>query len=360
MSGRAAGKRRQVPRSSVTIQDVADRAGVSTATVSRALMTPDRVRAETREQVLQAVAATGYTPNRAARSLRARKAMMAMVIVPNVGNPFFSEVLRGIDAALSENGYGLIIGNLDNSHARERHFVDLAFAGQVDGVLLMNGWMPVKDDRQLQDAGVPIVSVGTNVIETEVPMIIVQNREASEEIACHLTGLGHRRLGYISGPLGNWVDAQRWQGYREGAAATGLDPDSIVRWGGRFDFRAGSAAGAAFLAMAPAQRPTGVFAASDEIAIGFLKVVRSAGVRVPEDVSVVGFDGIEYADYCEPTLTTVHQPRHELGRAGAMVLLRMLDQPAWQPPMRTDLKAKLIVRDSTGPAPAAAGSADRR
>ncbi len=342
-------KRRRTSRGGVTIHDVAGRAGVSTATVSRALMTPERVRPATREAVLRAVADTGYTPNQAARSLRARKTMMAMVIVPNVGNAFFVEVLRGIDAALSEAGYGLIIGHLDNSHAKERHFVELALAGQVDGVLLLNGWMPVKDNRPLTDAGMPIVSVGTYVDNPEIPKIIVRNREASQAIAEHLIGLGHTRLGYISGPPGNWVDGQRWQGFSEAVAAAGLDPGSILRWGGRFDFHTGVAAAEAFLNAA--RRPTAVFAASDEIAIGFTKRLRAADLAVPRDVSVVGFDGIAFAEFCEPTLTTILQPRFELGRAGAAVLLRMLEDPNHRPDTWTSLDAELVCRESTAPPP---------
>lgn len=336
------------PRSA-GITDVARIAGVSTATVSRALVTPERVRPKTRDAVMAAVTATGYIPNQAARSLRVRKSKMAMVIVPTIANLFFPEVTRGIDAALSKAGYGLIIGNLDNQRVRERHFVDLAFAGQVDGIVLMNGWMPVKGDRALRDSGLPMVALSTSVDGADIPKVVVQDREASAAAAGHLIGLGHRRLGYISGPPVNWVSDERTAGFRQGVADGGLDPESIDCWPGNFGFHSGTEAAEAFLDLQT--RPTGIYAASDEMAIAFMKRVRRSGVRVPEDVSVIGFDGIAFSHYCEPTLTTFEQPRLEMGRIGANILLEMMNHPAKPQPEWTRMPVPLLVRDSTGAAP---------
>jgi len=334
------------------ITDVARMAGVSTATVSRALVTPERVRPETRDAVMAAVAATGYTPNQAARSLRARRTRLAMVIVPTIANLVFPHVIRGIDAALFEAGYGLIIGNTDNQRSREGHFVDLAFARQVDGLLLMNGWMPMRDGRALTDSGLPIVALSAAIPGPDIPKVVVQDREASAEAAAHLIGLGHVRLGYISGPAGNWVDAQRWQGFREGVAAAGLDPAEITFWQGEFDLASGTAAADAFLALD--RRPTGVYAASDAMAVAFIKRLRQAGVSVPGDVSVIGFDGIELAFCSEPTLTTFHQPLNEMGRTGARILLQMMSDPGRSQPEWTRLPVTLAPGGSTGPAPAPA------
>lgn len=331
------------------IADVARLAGVSTATVSRALVTPERVRPETRDAVKAAVLATGYTPNRAARQLRARRSMMAMVIAPTISNVVFGEIIRGIDATLSEAGYGLIIGNLDNKREREDHFVGLAFSGQVDGLLLMNGWMPSKDSRPLRDAGLPMVALNSAVDGTDIPKVVVQDREASVAAAEHLIGLGHRRLAYISGPPGSWIQEERWQGFRAGVAAADLGPDSIVHWTGDFGFASGTAAADAYLGLA--NRPTGIYAASDEMAIAFIKRVRQAGLQVPADLSVVGFDGIKFSHFCEPTLTTIHQPFNEMGRIGASMLLAMMAEPGKPQPEWTRIPVPLIPRDSTGPAP---------
>lgn len=322
---------------------------MSTATVSRALVRPEQVRPETRDAVMAAVAVTGYTPNQAARQLRARRSMMAMVIAPTISNVVFGEIIRGIDATLSQAGYGLIIGNLDNKREREDHFVDLAFAGQVDGLLLMNGWMPSKQSRSLRDAGLPMVALNSAVEGADIPKVVVQDHEASVEAAKHLIALGHRRLGYVSGPLGSWVQDERRQGFCAGVAAAGMDPDEIVHWQGDFGFASGAAAAEDYLGRA--EPPTGVYAASDEMAIAFIKRVRQAGLRLPCDLSVIGFDGIKFSHYCEPTLTTIHQPFKEIGRIGASMLLEMMAEPGKPQPEWTRIPVPLIPRDSTGPAP---------
>ena len=148
---------------------MAARAGVSTATVSRTLAAPDLVSDEARARVLAAIKATGYTPNMAARNLRARRSMMVLVVVPNIANAFFAEVLRGIDDELVENGYGIIIGNLDNRREREARYVDLVFAGQVDAVLLMSGRVPAGNGRLMSEAGLPLATICVDISESLLP-----------------------------------------------------------------------------------------------------------------------------------------------------------------------------------------------
>lgn len=343
------------------IADVARLAGVSTATVSRALATPEVVSAATRDKVLQAVRETGYTPHVAAQNLRARRTMRVLVVVPDIANPFFSEVLHGIDDTLAAAGYGLLIGNLaqspesksseKESRAKEGRFVDLVFAGQVDGVLLLNGGVPAGDGRSMLDAGVPIVAACEAIPKAPFPQVEIQNREASIAVAAHLAQLGHRRFAYISGPRENVLEKERLAGFRKGLAAAGVAADALVPFDGDFTFRAGADAARRFMAMRP--RPTAVYAANDEMAIGFLKAVRAAGIQVPRDVSVVGFDGIEYADYAEPTLTTVRQPRRAIGATAAGLLVDLMTGKTRAKPGLTRLEISLLVRGSTGPAPVA-------
>jgi LacI family transcriptional regulator, repressor for deo operon, udp, cdd, tsx, nupC, and nupG len=338
--------RRRSARQSVTIIDVAKRAGVSTATVSRALAKPEVVSPQARARVQEAIEEIGFTPNFAARNLRARRTMTVLVVVPNIANPFFAQILRGIDDALVAAGYGMIIGNLDNLAEREARYVDIVFAGQVDGVLLMSGRIPSAQGRLMTEAGVPMATICVRIAGTRLPHVVVNDRTAARAVVEHLFGLGHRRFGFISGPAGNINSEDRLLGFREALAAARLDPDRATYWAG--DFMLGSGVRAAEQFLAARRRPTAVFAASDHMAISFMKTVRAAGVRVPDDVSVVGFDGIEFADFVEPTLTTVRQPRYELGRTGARVLLEaMRSEPT--PPGIVELEAPLIVRDSTAP-----------
>ncbi len=340
--------RRQSGRKSVTIQDIAVRAGVSTATVSRALANPDFVSAKARARVLRAVSETGYTPNVAARHLRARRSMMILVVVPNLANPFFAEILRGIDDELAEAGYDMIIGNLDNRAEREARYVKLAMSGQVDGILNLTGRVPKGEGRTMAELGLPMAGVCARVPGQQSPHIVVSDRASSIQVAEHLVRLGHRRFGYCSGPKDNINEVERYAGFLEGLAAAGIGSDAVIRWPGEFHLVAGIRAAERFLAMS--DRPTAVYAASDEMAIAFMKTVLTAGLKVPDDVSIVGFDGIDYAKFVEPTLTTVHQPRQELGRAGARALLEEIAGKGSGERI-IELPGELVLGGSTGPPP---------
>ncbi len=338
-------------RRAVRIEDVAALAGVSIATVSRALTMPDKLKPETLARVSAAVRQTGYTPNLAARSLRARRSMMVLVVVPDIGNPFFSDVLRGIDETLVASGYGLLIGNLGGDlAAKAHHVVDIVQAGQVDGVLLLNGAVPVHGGRLLTGLGVPVVAVCEAIAGADIPQVCVQNREAARQAVALLAGLGHRRIAYLAGPADNVLDQERAAGFQDGLAGAGLSVEDAVVWPGDFTFRAGESAADSFLRLG--RRPTAVFAANDEMAIGFISRVRAAGLDIPQDVSVVGFDGIDFSDYVEPRLTTFRQPRRELGTVGAGLLIRaMAGEAIASDEMLQRLPVALQIRASTCAAP---------
>jgi LacI family repressor for deo operon, udp, cdd, tsx, nupC, and nupG len=180
-----------------------------------------------------------------------------------------------------------------------------------------------------------------------IPNVVVQDREASRRAVEYLARLGHRKFGYISGTPGSIIESERFGGFLEGIAAAGLGQDEFVRWEGPFVFSTGVAAAESYLQMS--ERPTGIFAACDESAIGFIKRVRSERVRVPQDVSVIGFDGIELSDYTEPTLTTFRQPLHELGRAGADILMKLIRKEMKPGDWNVRLPLELLERDTTGP-----------
>jgi LacI family transcriptional regulator, repressor for deo operon, udp, cdd, tsx, nupC, and nupG len=340
-------------RGTVTIEDVARLAGVSTATVSRALARPDLVRPETVRLVADAVKASGYTPNSSARSLRRQRTNMVLVVVPTIANQMYAHVLRGIDTGLAPAGYGVIIGNLDNAPDKEAHFVDLAFSRQVDGIMLLCGFVPRGRGRSLAETGLPMVSLCAPIPGAGLPEVYVDDAGAGLAAGRHLAGLGHRRLGYAAGPRGSVVDQTRWSFFRQGAVESGVDPADILRLEGlvesRFAYGSGLAAAEAFLALS--SRPTAMFCASDEIAIGFLKVVRRAGLQVPRDVSLLGFDGIEQADFTDPVLSTFRQPRHDIGRVGAEVLLRLIAGEGLEGEREIRLPFELLQRESTAALP---------
>jgi LacI family repressor for deo operon, udp, cdd, tsx, nupC, and nupG len=330
------------------IQDVARLADVSTATVSRALATPERVSPEARARVLDAIAKVGYVPNPAARSLRSQKSRMVLVVLPNIDNIFFSKILRGIEEALFDAGYGMIIGDLDGSPDKELRFADFTAAGQVDGALLLNGHLfgQTRDGRgAAAKTNVPLVALCEAIPGAAIPQIEVDNRAAAGRMTRYLASLGHRRVGYVCGPANNVLERERFKGYRDGLRAAGLDFAPDLVWPGDYTLEAGARAGAAIAARA--SRPDAVFCSSDAMAIGMMRALSSAGIRVPEDISVAGFDDIEFAAMVQPALTTIRQPRRELGQTGANVLIDLLQgRPA---PERLRLKTELVARASTAP-----------
>jgi LacI family repressor for deo operon, udp, cdd, tsx, nupC, and nupG len=331
------------------IGDVARAAGVSTATVSRALSVPDQVREDTRRRVLETVQALGYTPNAAARHLRAGTSRTVLVVIPRRSNPpFFSEVLHGIDSTLSEAGYAVISGNVGDEE-QARRLVDLAHSGRIDGVLATSGLAPVFEGRSILNAGIPVVAIGAEIEGSRSPAVLIDDGACARSQAEHLLALGHRRLLYVAGPEGNYNEVRRFRGFTEAAVRAGLDPDAdIVRLPGNYMFSGGVAAARSFLAMAT--RPTGVVCCNDEMAIAFAKTVRDAGIAIPGDISIVGFDGIEFGEFCEPTLTTIQQPRFELGSTGARLLIAAVRGHPAPDAAPIVLEGRLLIRDSTGPA----------
>ncbi|MFC1457449.1 LacI family DNA-binding transcriptional regulator [Microvirga arabica] len=336
------------PVRAARIQDVARLADVSTATVSRALATPERVSPEARARVLEAIAKTGYVPNPAARTLRSQKTYMVLVVLPDLANTFFSKILRGIEETLFEAGYGMIISDLDGSPEKEAHFAAFTAAGRVDGAILLNGHLfgqSREGEGQPARIGIPLVALCEAIPSADIPHIEIDNRAAASRMTQHLAGLGHRRITYVSGPANNILERERFLGFKDGLEAAGLPFDPALVIPGDYTIESGVAAGQGLVARTT--RPTAVFCTSDEMAIGLMRTLLSAGLRVPEDISVAGFDDIEFAAVAEPSLTTIHQPRRELGQAAATVLIDLLQgRPA---PKQIRLETELVIRNSVAP-----------
>jgi LacI family repressor for deo operon, udp, cdd, tsx, nupC, and nupG len=330
------------------IQDVAKLADVSTATVSRALATPERVSPEARARVLEAIAKTGYVPNPAARTLRSQKTYMVLVVLPDLSNTFFSKILRGIEETLFEAGYGMIISDLDGSPEKEAHFAAFTAAGRVDGAILLNGHLfgqSREGEGQPARIKIPLVAVCEAIPGADIPQIEIDNRAAACGMTQHLVSLGHRSIAYVSGPASNILERERFQGFKDGLETAGLPFDPALVLPGDYTIEAGVRAGQDLVARPT--RPTAVFCTSDEMAIGLMRTLFSAGLRVPEDISVAGFDDIEFAAVAEPPLTTIHQPRRELGQAAASALIELLQgRPS---PKRIRLETELVIRDSVAP-----------
>jgi len=332
----------------VTIQDVARLAGVSTATVSRALALPDRVTAATREAVLTAIRETGYTPNAAARSLRAKSTRMVLVLLPGIGNSFFTPVLNALEEVFSDQGYGVLVGYTRQSRRRETHYARVIRAGQVDGVLVVTGNVPRDEEFVAVPDQVPISLMFAGIPGgARFSVFDVDNRAAAATMVGHMIAAGHRRIAHITGPDNSIETDERFGGYCDALAAAGIAVDESLVWrgAGNFDFVSGDRAAARYFGLD--ERPTAVFAAADEIALGFIRSLKTGGVSVPRDVSVGGFDDTEYAIHYDPALTTMRQPRTEMGRLAAEDLLRrMSDKAGPTPPTHVRLPCELVIRES--------------
>jgi LacI family repressor for deo operon, udp, cdd, tsx, nupC, and nupG len=327
-----------------TIDDVARMAGVSIATVSRCLHTPDIVATKTRERILAAVRATGYNLNAAAQSLRSRRSNTVLVVVPEIGNTFFSEILGGIEQEASAAGLTMLIGNTGRSPDREEAYVSYLLNGRADAALLVAEpqarWsdIPVRDGQ----TSAPIVTISEVGIDQGPLTVSIDNVAAAEAAVDHLVALGHRRIGHVAGPDSNILTAQRRLGYRRALDRAGLPLRPEFEFPGTFGLDSGRAAFTRFMALP--ERPTALFFANDEMAMGFQSSASVAGIQVPRDLSIIGFDDIHFAQSCIPALTTIRQPRSEMGAAGMRLVLAVL---GGETPGPVRLPFELRVRDST-------------
>jgi LacI family repressor for deo operon, udp, cdd, tsx, nupC, and nupG len=326
------------------IGDVAARAGVSTATVSRTLASPDQVRPKTREAVMKAVRETGYVLNGAARNLRTSRSHAVLAVLPDASNIFFSQVLRGISDTLHHHGYSLVIADTANDPAREREHAAFVQGGRVDGVLLLNGRLLPSPAARRNGHGVPTVSLCERIPGSRLPHVETANREAARAMTEHLLQLGHRRIGYLRGPAANVLEHDRYAGFCDALAAAGLPLDPQLVLSGDFTLAAGEAAASAYLTLP--RLPDAIFACNDAMAMGLIRGFTAAGIAVPDRISIAGFDDIEFAAAYIPALTTVHQSRGDIGaRAAAMLIDLMRGNKLASRDIR--LSAEVVMRDST-------------
>lgn len=326
-----------------TIEDVARIAQVSIATVSRCLHRPEMVSPDTRDRVMAAVAQTGYTLNTAAQGLRQRRSNTVLVVVPDIGNTFFSEVLSGIEAVARAAGLTMLIGDTGFDRDREAALVRYLVNGRADGALLL---VAPLDDWFLRAANArgvaPVVMISEPGPQPGAVSVSIDNEAAAEAAVRHLIAAGHRRIAHLAGPGNTGLTRLRHAGYARALAEAGLPVEHALVLPGDFTLASGRAAFARFAALDP--RPTAIFCANDETAMGFVAAAHRTGVRVPDDVSVVGFDDIHFAKAFLPALTTIRQPRAEMGAAAMRLLLDIL---AGEAPAPVRLPWEMVVREST-------------
>lgn len=324
-----------------TIADVARLADVSTATVSRALKHPGVVSKTTRQRVQDAVQRINYVPNSLGRSLRTQRSGVVILVVRDIGNPFYLEIFQGVEAAAHEHGLAVLMGNVQNDAARERRYFDMVRERAADGMILMTGQLPADYAATAQ---LPIVVALEHVSNQNLPTVMVDNVTAAREAILYLIELGHRRIAHVAGPTPEVLSVARMQGYREALRAANIAPETAFEIRGDYSMAGGKRAATALLSLP--DRPTAIFCSNDEMAMGVIAGARELGLTIPADLSVVGFDDIVFARSFAPALTTVHQPRHDIGvRALQLLVRRLHGQPMPEQPIV--LPTRLAVRAST-------------
>jgi LacI family transcriptional regulator len=330
-----------------TIVDVAARAGVSTATVSRVLSGSGVARPATRERVIEAARDLAYHPSGVARALKRAETRTLGLVVTDIANPFFPQIVRGVEDEAHRLGYGVLLCNASDDPARELATLDLLVERRVDGIVVASGRATRRLARRLATLPMPVVLVNAHARVPGLASIGTAQRAGARLAAAHLLSLGHRRLGFVGAPPGHVAAGPRRAGVVDALRGAGLDPSALVAVPG--DGRVEGGVRAVERVLAEADPPTGVVAYNDLAAIGALKALRSAGVPVPAGVAVVGFDDIEAASWTDPPLTTVRQPTAEMGRRAVEQITAALRGAGDTAPVV--LAPELVVRASTGPAP---------
>lgn len=330
----------------VTIKEVARLAGVSTATVSRTLAAPDKVAEVTRERVMRAVRELGYVPNTLGRNFRQRRSNLVLVLVPDISNPFFSSIIRGIERVAGEQGYRILLGDTQYNASRQRDYSELVTQRQADGIICLGMDIPFgyrKGRKSIDPAWPPFVMACEYDGQIPVPTVCIDNEAAALAAAGELIALGHRDIAFINGPEASPICRDRLAGYRRALTEAGIAPRQS--WWRHGDFSLASGHREMQRLLGQKRRPTAVFCANDEMAMGAMRAAREAGLDLPGELSVMGFDDIDVAAFTWPSLSTVRQPRDAIGVQAMRLMLDLL-QGRTAPQERVVLPHEIVLRES--------------
>jgi LacI family transcriptional regulator len=347
----------EMPERPATLRDVAAAARVHPATASRALNPETRilVSEDTARRVSEAAAALGYRPNPVARSLRTRRSHTVGVLIPDLNNPLFPPIVRGLEDRLATAGYVALIGNTDGDHGRERVIFEQMRARHVDGFVLATAHLRNPVLAEAAAAGLPVVLMNRLAQDYSFPSVSADNEQGFRMAVTHLAGLGHTRIAHIAGPQEVSTGASRLRGFTEGMRSCGLEIDEkLIVTAAAYTVEEGMRCCRELLARGAAC--TAVAAANDMLAVGCYAALDEAGLRCPEDLSLVGFNNMPFVDRLRPPLTTVAFPHYQLGTEAAQLLLERITGSGG-PVKILYLAPELITRGSTAPPAPAPGAA---
>ncbi|AZR73753.1 LacI family transcriptional regulator [Anoxybacter fermentans] len=331
---------------SVTIKDIAKEANVSTTTVSRVLNNKPDVSDKTKKKVLEVINKLGYNPNGIARGLVLQKTYTIGLIIPDICNPFFPEVARGIQDKARQLGYSVIFYNTDNNKQREKEAIDLLKSKQVDGIILSLSMSNKEELDKLEEENFPVVQIDRKIPGSIFPTVTIDNILSAYNATKYLIELGHKYLAHITGNLGTKTGQDRLEGFKQALKEFNLDyKDEYILEG---DYSKESGYKQMKTLLTQKKRPTAVFAANDLMAIGAYEAIFDYGLKIPEDISIIGHDDIDIASIIRPGLTTMTQPKYKLGQIAAEMLIKRIEGLESDNQQEVVLNTELIVRDSTG------------
>ena len=328
-----------------TIADIAKAAGVSVATVSRVINQNGPVAPETAQRVRDVIAHYDYQPNAWGRSLRRQESRMLLIFVPNISNPFYSRIVSGIEDTARHNGYKTMLCITGLKEKRTDDFMNLLRSGQADGAIMLD---VSRDNRQLEEIAsrYPVVQCCEYIEQAQISRVSIDNYEAAKQMVRYLVSIGHRKIAFLGADNQFISSANRLRGYQDAMQEAGLPlcPDYIAYAASDYNFPSGLQAATRLLQLP--QRPTAIFCVADILAIGAVHAAQNQGVAVPDQLTVTGFDDVEYATMFWPKLTTLAQPGGLLGRTACEMLLRRI---AGSSPETIYLQHKIVLRDSSAP-----------
>jgi len=327
-----------------TIREVAKRAGVAPITVSRVLNNSGYFSQESKDRVEAAAAELHYVPNLLARSLRSNRTQTLGLVLSDITNPFWTTVARGVEDAASEQGFTVILCNTDEKERKQAEYLAVLLRKRVDGILLVPARSTPEAVKMIQKQGVQVVVVDRRVPGAEVDVVRGSSTQGAYELVNYLLTLGHRQVAILSGPESVSTAQERVNGCKQAFAAAHVPTAAMTVLYGEFTVESGYTMARQAVALTP--RPTALFAANNFIAIGALKALRELSVRVPEDISVVGFDDLPASLVVDPFLTVVAQPAYQMGQCATELLLQRIIAPEATPYREVVLPTQLIVRQS--------------
>lgn len=331
----------------VDIRRVAELAGVSLGTVSNVLNRPQMVAERTRRRVEQAIAETGFVRNGSARQLRAGRSPLIGLIVLDVSNPFFTEVARGVEDAANAAGSIVVLCNSDDSAAKEQRYLQSLEEQRVQGMLITPVGSGEASVQRVRRHGIAVVFLDHPSRSTDLCSVAVDDVLGGELATMHLLAQGHRRIGFIHGPPTIRQIAERQRGVLRAVKRFGLDPQMAVLNITLAGQNTSEGEACVDLLLTSEQRPTAVFCGNDLLALGLMRGFAKHGIRVPQDIAVVGYDDVDFANVLSPPLTTIRQPKYELGYKAAQLLLEETRQPDQHTHQQVIFQPELLVRESS-------------